>query len=128
MKKLTIVTVMLIFTGMLNAQENDKLVAKGDIVVLGTPEGQRYEHIDFPRRNIIMKRGATANFKALAHKNLVVEAVDTKRDGSTQVTLKRHDGINFFRFYPTVTANLEKALVEGELVMPDNKRLDSLAK
>lgn len=128
MKKLSILILLLIFTGMSNAQENDKLVAKGDIIVLGIPEGHHYQYVDFPRRNIILKRGAVANFKALAHKDLVVEAIDMKRDGSTQVTLKRRDGINFFKFYPTVTANLEKALVEGELVIPDNQKLDSLAK
>ncbi|WP_149274541.1 hypothetical protein [Pareuzebyella sediminis] len=128
MKKLTIITTLLLFTGLSNAQNSEDLVAKGDRIVLGSPEGQHYQHVDFPRRNIIMKRGATANFKALFNESLIVEAVATKKDGTTKVTLKREDGINFFRFYPTVEANLEKALVKGELIMPEKKRLDSLAK
>lgn len=105
----------LIGVGMLHAQENNSIVNEGEVLTLRAPAGSDYQHIDFPRKNIIIKRGAIANFKNLIGKELVVSEVNTKPDGSLETILKRKDGMNFFRFFPSVKANVEKALLSGEL-------------
>lgn len=124
MKRLTFLMLFLAFTGFLQAQEIENSVTKGDILRLGTPSGATYQHLDFPRKNIIIKRGAIADFNNLIGKQLIVENWITNEDGFTEVILRRDDGLNFFRFYPTVKANLENALAKGELKITENKKED----
>ncbi|TLP75633.1 hypothetical protein ES765_14940 [Maribacter sp. ACAM166] len=97
------------------------VVENGTILTLGTANAAGYQHIDFPRKNIIIKRGAIANFNNLEGQKVVVTKVSSQ-NGNTAVTLKRKDGRNFFRFWPTITADFEKALVNKELKVPNTKR------
>ena len=112
--------------GMLQAQEITSLVEKGTVLTLGTATASGYQHIDFPRKNIIIKRGAIADFNNLAGRKIIVEEIGTK-NGRTEVVLKRKDGRNFFRFWPTVTTDIEKALAKGELILPRSEKKDSIA-
>ncbi len=105
-----IVLVLMVFQ-LTNAQT----VAKGDIFILGEPSGARYLHIDFPRENIIIKRGGIANFKSVVDEEVIVESTAKDKNGFTKVTLRRKDGFKFFRHYSTVKADLEKALASTEL-------------
>ena len=102
-----------IFT--INAQSSIDGIAKGDILVLDEPSGASYSHVNFPRKNIIIKRGAIPNFKAILGKRLIVEAITTNEKGKVIATLRRADGLNFFRFFPKVKADVAKALQAGEL-------------
>ncbi|ALM08741.1 hypothetical protein SB49_13670 [Sediminicola sp. YIK13] len=97
------------------AQKNDIQISKGSIYKISEPTGHTYKHIDFPRRNIIIKRGAIANYNSLVGMDIVVKELIMNADGSTTAIIARKDGRPFFRFYPTVEANLEKALAIGEL-------------
>lgn len=99
---------------MLHAQ-NNKILAEGDIVTLGAPHGTDYQHIDFRRKNIIIKHGAIPNFKALIGKKLVVERIERDKNGKALALMRRKDGLNFFRFYPTVRVEISKALESGEI-------------
>ncbi|QCX02223.1 hypothetical protein FGM00_19650 [Aggregatimonas sangjinii] len=108
------VTLLLSFF-MLQGQSNDYNFTQGDELILGAPKGSRYKAINFPRKNIIIKRGALANFNALIGKQLIISRLETDDEGKTIVTLKRKDGLNFFRFFPKVTADLDKALAFKEL-------------
>ena len=102
-------------TNAVMAQESDNQISEGSIYTLSDPTGHTYKHIDFPRRNIIIKRGAIANYNSLVGMEIVVKELIKDSDGSTTAILARKDGRPFFRFYPTVEANLEKALAIGEL-------------
>jgi hypothetical protein len=107
--------VLFAMTSWMNAQETYPNLVKGDIVILGNPKGSDYHYIDFPRKNSIIKRGAIANFNALIGKKLVVEHIETNKTGTVVASLKRKDGQKFFRFFPTVKANLNGALNSGEI-------------
>jgi len=74
---------------------------EGEVLTLSVLSGSDYQYIDFPRKKIIIKRGAIANFKSLIGKKLVVSEVNTKPNGSLETILKRKDGLNFFRFFST---------------------------
>ncbi|MET7029884.1 hypothetical protein [Sediminicola luteus] len=113
----TILLALFLFCGTnaLMAQESDTQISKGSIYTLSDPTGHNYKHIDFPRRNIIIKRGAIANYNSLVGMEIVVKELIKDSDGSTTAILERKDGRPFFRFFPTVEANLEKALAVGEL-------------
>jgi hypothetical protein len=103
------------------------MIDQGTILTLGTVSASGYGHIDFPRKNIIIKRGAIANFNALEGEKVRVKEVRSD-NGATEVVLQREDGRNFFRFWPTVTADLEQALKKGELVLPKTRTLEYVAK
>lgn len=112
---------------MLKAQEKENIVAEGDILVLGKAHNSDYSHIDFPKKNIIIKRGSIANFNALVGTRLVVQSFERDKDGMTKAVLKRKDGLNFFRFFPRVRANIEKAIQSGELKTINYKRQGAIA-
>lgn len=115
MRYLTFYMAFAITIGFVNAQEQYTPIVEGEILVLSQPLSSSYHYIEFPRPNIILKRGAIANFNNLIGRKVIVERVITNEDGSKKAILKRKDGQNFFRFFPSVKANLDKALAKGEL-------------
>ncbi|MFH6603390.1 hypothetical protein ACEZ3G_07875 [Maribacter algicola] len=112
-----VLTLFLSFGAILKAQDKEGTISEGDIVVLAQTAGSNYRYIHFPRKNFIIKRGAIANFNELVGKKLIVAQIETDKDGNLNATLRRKDGHNFFRFYPTVKAEISKALQNGELRM-----------
>tara|TARA_R110002051_G_scaffold234092_2_gene295710 strand:+ start:251 stop:577 length:327 start_codon:yes stop_codon:yes gene_type:complete len=100
---------------MLSAQNSNATIEVGTILSISEPVSDTYKHIDFPRKNTIIKRGAIADFNGLKGLKVVVDAVETTKNGETLIRLKRNDGKNFFRFYPKVSANFQEALNSGEI-------------
>ena len=115
MRKSILFMEFLFCVSMLNSQSIRNSSVEGDVLILGEPSGASYTAIKFPRKNIIIKRGAIANFNALLGKKLVVEKIETNKDGVEISTLRRKDGLNFFRFFPEIKADLSKAIESGEL-------------
>lgn len=111
----------LIFSvSVLNAQ-NDSQVSKTDIQVgdtfeIGHPEKNKYQHIDFPRANFIIKRGGIANYMSVVGEKVVVTSLKEKKDGTTQAKIKRTDGGRFFGSHATVTIDYVQALRTDELL------------
>ena len=114
------VIVALFSASVLYAQTNTNMVQNevevGDVFEIGRPVANQYQHIDFPRPNIIIKRGGRANYKSVEGKKVVVTSVKDKKDGSTQIKLKRADGGRFFGSHSTVAANFKDAIGAGELI------------
>lgn len=92
-----------------------KAIEKGTILTLGASSASGYKHIDSPRKNTIIKRGAIANFNTLEGRKFTITEVRSN-NATTEIVIKRKDGLNFFRFFPSVKVNLEKALIEKELI------------
>lgn len=115
MRKSFLLMVFLAAPPLINAQETPQILVEGDIVTLGTPKGSDYRAIDFPRKNIIIKRGAIPNFNALIGEKLVVKRIEEDKNGIKQAILRRKDGLNFFRFYPTVRVEIAEAMESGEI-------------
>ena len=46
---------------------------------------------------------------------MVVTSIKEKKDGTTEVKIKRTDGNRFFGSHTVVSADFEKALASGEL-------------
>ena len=116
MKNLIFLMVFAISTVFTYGQNNLNEVQIGDVFVISESGSDNYRHINFPRKNHIIKRGAIADFKRLKGLKLVVTSITTNSNDKTIVTLKRHDGQPFFRFFPTVDAHLEKAIEAKELL------------
>lgn len=88
----------------------------GDILVIGKSDGAQYEHLLFPRKNIIIKRGGIADVKQVAGLEVEVTAYSYDSSGNALVTLKRTDGGKFFRSFREIKARFEPAIQEGELI------------
>ena len=115
MKKISLNIILILCFGIFYGQEQNHPITKGDILVISGPSGSSYNHIKFPKKNSIIKRGAIANFNNLVGRKVVVDKIITTDEGRRKVFLKREDGQKFFRFFPEVTCSLEKAIASGEL-------------
>jgi hypothetical protein len=112
--------IALVFSvSMLNAQSSaDNIsanVKKGDVYEIGKPETNNYKHINFPRANFIIKKGGIANYKRAQGQKVVVTAIKEKKDGTTEVKIKRADGGRFFGSHTFVSADFKEAIASGEL-------------
>ncbi|NRR92370.1 hypothetical protein HSX10_12400 [Winogradskyella undariae] len=87
----------------------------GDVLTVKTPSTESFKHIDFPKANILIKRGVVTRYKSVFNEAVVIEEVNIKNNGSTSVVLKKKDGTKFFGFLNKVEANYEKAINAGEL-------------
>ncbi len=116
MKKIAIFIALVFSVGLMQAQESSTIVEKGEVLTLGKASATGYKHINFPRKNFIIKRGALANFNALNGDKVVVQDVFTE-NGLTKIILLRKNGNKFFRFWTSVEANLDKAIANGELIL-----------
>lgn len=99
----------------LNAQSEPQTVKTGDVLVINKPSNQTFKHLDLPRANFIIKKGGIANYKSIVGKRVRVKGVKRNKLGETTVVLEREDGRKFFNSFPSITANLNNAVEEGEL-------------
>lgn len=101
---------LVIFTGSYGQEQYNNLKA-GDILSIDKEYNTPFNHLDFPKPNFIIKRGAIANFKALD--GMKVQIMEIAENAT--VRLVPLDGKKFFNKFSYVEANLEKALDSGEL-------------
>ena len=106
-----------------SAQEVRNSVSVGDVMVIQKPKGSDFMHVQFPRRNFIIKQGGIANMKSLYGQKVLVTEVSGTPNGNIEVVLKLLNGRRFFGYLPSVKADLDLALAKGELkpVQPDQK-------
>lgn len=114
MKKLLFTFLCFGFFLTASANNNPKI---GDLLTVKTPTAQGFNHVDFPKANILIKRGVVTNYKSVNNETVVIDKVETEANGSTTVILKKKDGSKFFGFLSSVKANYTEALNTRELVM-----------
>ena len=119
MKQLFFIVLMVLGTISLNAQNAKQVVHEevevGDILRIGEPDASRFQHIEFPRPNFIIKKGGIANYKRVEGDKVVVTSIKETKDGTIEVQIKLANGGRFFRTHSVVTADLKNALESGEL-------------
>lgn len=119
MKKLFFIVLLVLATISINAQNAKQIIQEevevGDILQVGQPEAARFQHIEFPRPNFIIKKGGIANYKRLEGDKVVVTSIRETKDGTLEVQIKLANGGRFFRTHSVVTADLKNALASGEL-------------
>jgi hypothetical protein len=86
----------------------------GDVLVINEPNSQNYNHIKFPRLNILAKRGKVANYKSVIGSHVVIKEVIKTDDDTFKVVLKKKDGAAFFGYLKTVKANYNRAIDSKE--------------
>lgn len=115
MKKLLFTILFAGFFSISFAQETPKV---GDVLEINEPYAQTFNHIFFPKANILKKRGTISGYKSVYGNNVVVSEVKAKKEGTTYVILKKKDGTKFFGYLTEVKANYTKSIEAGELSIP----------
>jgi hypothetical protein len=114
MKKYFITTIIaLIATFSLQSQETT--VKKGDLLEIVKPSGNEFKHINFPKKNFIIKRGGIASNQLVNGEVVVVTKVIKQKDGTTKIIIKPTNGSRFYKALPSVTVDYESALKSGEI-------------
>lgn len=113
------VIVWLFSMGMLQAQgpsgEVRNPVQVGDELQIGRPAEITYRYINFPSADDILRKGGSANLKAVEGMKVVVVSVKEKKDGTVRIRIKPMYSDRFFGSHLYVTAELNAALRSGEL-------------
>jgi len=117
MKKLLITLSFILVCALSYTQEVPKV---GDVLTIKEPSGQFYNHVSFPRLNILVKRGKVASYKPVIGNTVVVDKVIIDDDNKAYVILKKKDGTKFFGLKTTVKANYLRALKSGEIALAKN--------
>ncbi|WP_340201410.1 dihydroorotase [Ascidiimonas sp. W6] len=116
MFKNTIIAIFLIllFLGYhpLSAQQSSLL---GDTYVIKSVPHDTYLHINFPKKNFIIKKGGIADMKSVIGVKVKVLYSTTNKEGIKVATVQRTDGRAFFNAYRTITVELDEAVSSGEL-------------
>lgn len=115
MKNLIVASLIALGTLGMSAQESKINVNVGDVFEIASPSGQEFQHIHFPKKNFIIKRGGIASDKLVYGEEVVVTKVTTTKDGSIEVRIKRTDSGRFYNALRSVTVNFEEAINSGEL-------------
>lgn len=110
----------------LHAQEIRTSIDVGDVLVLQKPKGGEFVHVQFPRKNMIIKQGGIANMKPLYGQKVLVTRVDQIPYGNTEVVLRPVNGRRFFGYLSSVKAHLDLALAAGELMPVQPKQKEAL--
>ncbi|NHN25420.1 dihydroorotase [Flavobacterium jejuense] len=84
-------------------------------IIQSVPNGN-YQYISFPKPNFIKKRGGFANYDDLVGKKVTIFKIVKEKKSGTVVSIKLEDGNKFFGVYPSIDANLQKAIEKGELL------------
>lgn len=99
----------------LNSQEINANVKKGDVFVIVKPSGIDYKHINFPRKNIIIKRGGILTNQLVDGKKVVVTNVTKDKNNATLIRIETINKTGFYKAIKSVTVDYEKALKSGEI-------------
>ncbi|WP_335965231.1 hypothetical protein [Galbibacter sp. PAP.153] len=113
MKKRLFIAVFSFFAFL--AQAQDKEIKLGDVLKINSIPEATFQHIELPKKNIIIKRGGVPDYKTVHNNEVVVTKLTTNHEGEQMATLKRKDGRNFFVSFPLITANVTRAIAEEEI-------------
>lgn len=101
------------FTSLTFSQNTDPKVNVGDVFIIG--ETDNYKHINFPKRNFIIKRGGIANYESIKGKKVEVTSIKEK-NGNLVATIKLASKKKFFNSHKYVTVNISEAIDNKELI------------
>ncbi|TKD65382.1 hypothetical protein [Flavobacterium sp. ASW18X] len=102
----------------LQAQESFKdQVNVGTIMTIGEPSGSDFKYVNVPKKNFIIKKGGIANLSSIHYNAVEVTDIKTNKQGATEVRFKKVDGKKFFNAYRTLTADLNGAVNNEELLL-----------
>ncbi len=117
-KNIRFAIALLFFTFTLYSQSTPMPIAVGDVFVVGAVENNNYTYINFPKPNIIIKKGGLVNFRNVVGKKVRITSIKEKKNGTLVATIQLVSKRLFFKSHKTVTVKINKALQHKELLRP----------
>ena len=111
MKTFFLAFAFIVFSAITFGQENIVDLKSGDLLTIQKNSNTPFEHLYFPKTNLIIKSGAIANYKSLDGMQVKIDEI---YDDST-VKLSPVNGGRFFNKYSSVKANIYEAIKSNEL-------------
>lgn len=115
MRTFLIILLVLLSFQWVQGQQSAEEPKVGEILVVGPYYGIEYDHIHFPKLNLVLKRGGLGNWTSLRGTKVFVKEKYQNSDGETFAVLERTDGRRFLKVIPSVTTSFKQALESGEL-------------
>lgn len=106
---------MAFFTLTISAQNSNSNVSVGDTFIIAEVDNDNYKHINFPKANIVNKRGGVVNYDLLVGKKVEITQIKEKKDGTKVATIKLTSGKRFFKSHKFITVDISEAILSGEL-------------
>lgn len=114
--KLLITFLMVLFCGVMYAQNSNENIAEGDVFKISKVENDNYKHINFPKANLIRKKGGLPYYDAIVNEQVEITSIKKMKDGSVLATIKMTSGKRFFNSHKYVTVAINEALTSKELM------------
>ncbi|MFY0630716.1 MAG: dihydroorotase [Flavobacteriaceae bacterium] len=116
MKKIALFLFLLsAFTVSMTAQNSSSNVEVGDTFIIGEVANDQYKHINFPKANIVIKKGGIVNYDLLKGKKVEVTSIKENKKGATIATVKLASGKRFFNSHRYITVDIDSAIAGKEL-------------
>lgn len=106
---------MAMFTMTISAQTSTSNVNVGDTFIIAEVENDNYKHINFPRTNMVIKKGGVVDYHRLIGKKVEITRIKEKKDGTKIATIKLSSGKRFFKSHKYITVDIAEAISSGEL-------------
>ncbi|MCK0157147.1 hypothetical protein MWU65_08170 [Cellulophaga sp. F20128] len=102
-----------------NAQTSTNVdaIKIGDVLMIGESTANSYQHIYFPKKNFIIKKGGIVDYKRIPKSKVVITAISDSPDGKVEVSFKLKNGKQFFNSHRIIKADLLKAIHSKELML-----------
>ena len=111
---------MFLVSVLMHSQSVTSSPAVGDVFLIGHASNAGYEHIQFPRANLIIKKGGIVNHKKLKGKKVEITSIREDKNGNPIARIKLASSKKFFNSHKYVTTSIKKAIENKELIRVTN--------
>ena len=88
----------------------------GDELTISDPSSSSYAYIHFPKKNFILKKGGTLNFKSLAGTKVIVTEISKSKSGDILIKVMKKNGGSFLNTLKTLNIEYDKAIKNSEVI------------
>ena len=94
----------------------DQEIKVGDELTIAGPSSCSYVYVYFPKKNFILKKGGTLNFKSLWGTKVIVSEVSKSKSGDIIITVEKKNGGSFLNSLKTLNIQYDNALKTSEVI------------
>jgi hypothetical protein len=105
-----------LFSEIIYSQTSETIVSIGDQFLISNAYPNSYKHINFPKANLIIKRGGIFNYNSIKGAKVVVTELKKKKNDLWIATIKLVNGKLFFNSHHYLTVEIYEAIKQKELI------------
>lgn len=117
MNKILLALVIGLFSSGAYAQSSNSNINVGAVFTIHKVANNNYKYINFPKANLIRKKGGIANYATVIGEEVEVTSIKEQKDGSLEATIKLTSKKLFFNSHKYIRVAINEAIDEKELVI-----------